>query len=354
MSPFVDCETSGLGRCFSLRRTLLCLRCHCLSHYAVYPKLTTPAIISALVFSFTGSVLILARSIWRVGFGAKKCRPVEYSCSVLFFSAASVITIDLLQEGRVLFPKHSEIYSEFGCLLLFMVLTLGAYHASTPLGSAFTLRRRTSSWLFILLAIAMTGWTRHRIQIRSSSLICLGFSECVPGVMELDKEFLGATDEGTSIPLFRFATDVKHFEEYASLSEERFKSFTNLMIHREDADRMANCHGWVFTGGRFLLKGLDVDRILCDNQYVLVTDPRPSDIVIYRDEVRHILHTALVQGILSDGTVITESKWGIDQRFLHLPTDQPYSQTFEYYRTNRQSHLIRIRESTVSDEDTED
>ncbi|HUP77150.1 MAG TPA: hypothetical protein VM260_01225 [Pirellula sp.] len=335
-------------------RTLLCLRCHCLSHDAVYPKLCTPAIISALVFSLTGSVLILARSIWRVGFGGKKCRPVEYSCSVLFFGAASVITLDLLQEGRVLFPKPLEMYSEFSCLLLFMGLTLGAYHASTPLGSAFTLRRRPSSWLFILVAIAMTGWTHHRIQIHSSSFICLGLSEGVPGVLELDKEFSGATDEGTSIPLFRFATDAKLFEEYASLSEERFRSFSNLMIHRKDADETANCHGWVFTGGRFLLKGIDVDRILCDNQYFLVNDPRPSDVVIYRDVLRHILHTALVQGILSDGTVITESKWGIDQRFLHLPTDQPYSQTFEYYRTNRQSHLIRIRESTVSEEDTDD
>ena len=144
----------------------------------------------------------------------------------------------------------------------------------------------------------MTGWSYHRIQTHCSSFSFLGLSEGVPGVLELDVEFLGATDEGTNIPLYRFATDPKHFEEYASLSEERFRSFGNVMIHRYDADKMANCHGWVFTGGKFLLKGIDVDQILCDNHYALVSDPRPCDIVIYRDEMRRIQHTAIVQGVL--------------------------------------------------------
>ena len=300
---------------------------------------------------FGTAALLLARSVWRVGFGAKKCRSVEFFYSVLAFGAASIITIDLLQAGHVLLPKHIELYSEFGCLLLFMVMTFCAYQASSLRGSAVTLRRKTSSWLFIVLALAMTGWSYHRIQMRCSIFSVLGLSEGVLGVLELDKEFLGATDEGTSIPLYRFATDTKHFEEYVSSSEERFRSFGNVMIHREDADKTANCHGWVFTEGKFLLKGTDVDQILCDNHYGLVSDPRPCDIVIYRDEMRRILHTAIVQGVLIDGTVITESKWGIDQRFLHLPTDQPYSQTFEYYRTSRPNHLIRIRESTVSDDD---
>ncbi len=148
-----------------------------------------------------------------------------------------------------------------------------------------------------------------------------------------------------------FPVDDYTFEEYSSSSEERFRAFGNAMIYREDADRMANCHGWIFTDGRFLLKGNDVERILCDNHYELVADPRPSDLVIYRNEMGSILHTALVQGILRDGTVITESKWGIDQRFLHLPANQPYSQHFAYYRTDRPNHLIRIQESTFCEND---
>ena len=235
-----------------------------------------------------------------------------------------------------------------------MTTTFCAYQVSTHHGSAVTLRQYTSSWLLIFFSLMMTGWSYHRIQIRSLGVDFVGMSDTVPGVVELDNHSLAMTDTGTNIPLYRFATDESRFEEYASSSEDRFRIFGNAMIYREDADKMANCHGWVFTDGRFLLKGNDVDRILCDNHYVLVTDPRPSDIVIYRNEMGSILHTALVQGILRDGTVITESKWGIDQRFLHLPAKQPYSQHFEYYRTDRPNHLIRIRESTFCNDDYND
>ena len=324
---------------------------YCFAHYAVYSTLTSTVLISALVLSLGGSVLLLARSIWRVGFGAEKRRSIEAFYRVLSVGAASFIAIDLLQESRVHFASNFEFYTDFGCLLLFITMTFCAYHASTHHGSAVTLRRFTSSWLLIFLALMMTGWSYHRIQILSSAVDFIGISEIVPGMVELDDHSLAMTDEGTSIPLYRFAIDDNRFEEYALSSEMRFKIFGNAMIHREDANKMANCHGWVFTDGRFLLKGIDVDRILCENHYELVADPRPSDIVIYRDEMGSILHTALVQGILRDGTVITESKWGIDQRFLHLPAKQPYSQHFEYYRTHRPNHLIRIRDSTFCDDD---
>ena len=311
-------------------------------------------LISALVFSLAGSVLLLARSVWRVGFGAEKRRSIEVFYRVLSVSAALFIAIDLLKVSRVLFASRFEIYSDLGCLLLLMTTTFCAYQVSTHHGSAVTLRQYTSSWLLIFFTLMMTGWSYHRIQIRSLGVDFVGMSDAVPGVVELDNHSSAMTDTGTNIPLFRFATDESRFEEYASSSEDRFRIFGNAMIYREDADKMANCHGWVFTDGRFLLKGNDVDRILCDNHYVLVTDPRPSDIVIYRNEMGSILHTALVQGILRDGTVITESKWGIDQRFLHLPAKQPYSQHFEYYRTDRPNHLIRIRESTFCNDDYND
>jgi hypothetical protein len=45
---------------------------------------------------------------------------------------------------------------------------------------------------------------------------------------------------------------------------------------------------------------------------------------------------------LNDGTVLAESKWGIDQRFIHLPEHQPYSSDFTYYRTNRRDHRILV------------
>ena len=186
--------------------------------------------------------------------------------------------------------------------------------------------------------------------VRSLGCDFLGIAEAIPGVLVRDRQYEATTDVDNDIPLYRLETGDREFDEYASSVGEKLSSFNHLGIRRQDADKMANCHGWVFTEGRFLLKGMDVDRILCDNHYFIVKDPKPGDIVIYRNEDGGILHTALVQGILRDGNVITESKWGIDQRFLHLPANQPYSEFYEYYRTNRPNHLINVRESTIYDD----
>jgi hypothetical protein len=47
------------------------------------------------------------------------------------------------------------------------------------------------------------------------------------------------------------------------------------------------------------------------------------------------MHTGLVCNVFEDGMVLIESKWGIDERFLHLPEDQFYSQRYDYYRRQR-------------------
>jgi hypothetical protein len=102
------------------------------------------------------------------------------------------------------------------------------------------------------------------------------------------------------------------------------------------------------------VKGSDVEQILQDHQYSVVTDPRSQDLVIYRDVTGNILHTALVQALLPDGTVIAESKWGTLQRFLHLPEDQPYSTIFQFYRTKRPDHWIQVQpQKARKSDDTE-
>ena len=68
--------------------------------------------------------------------------------------------------------------------------------------------------------------------------------------------------------------------------------------------------------------------------------------VIYRDLQSKIVHTGLVVGILSDGSVMVESKWSVGCRFLHRPEDQPYSTVFAYYRTSRRNHTLAIRAQT--------
>jgi len=289
--------------------------------------------------------------MWRVTFGLKRRRGIEVLCTILTFVAGATISIDLLQGSKVLFPKLDRIAADFGCLLVFATLMYCAFIAKSLHGSALVLRRSSQSWMLILVAATMSGWSYHRIHVRSNELIFSGLEVTLPGNVEPDFGAVAMTDEGTNIPLYRVAVEESVFGTYASKSEEKYADFGNALIRRKEADRMANCHGWVFTAGRFLLKGNDVDRILCDNHYYVVSVPKPRDIVIYRNEAGAILHTALVQAVLSDGTVITESKWGVDQRFLHLPTVQPYSQLFEYYRTARPTHLIQIRESNHLDAD---
>ena len=292
--------------------------------------------------AFSICLLLLAHSIWRVVFGAKKQGSLGVLFLVLLVGSASILTVDLIQISRTTSSFQIELVSDFACLVLFSALVMYSYRVGTHSGTATFLRRNVHSWTMMLIAIAMTGWCYHRIEIRSTSYDLVGSNGVLPGTVDVDDRAFAVTDRGVIVPLYRLSTSEDVFDEYVLSDEDKFKSFNHTGIHRNDADRMSNCHGWVFTAGQFLLKGRDVDRILSDNNYFVVSNPRIDDIVIYRDDVGQILHTALVQGVLRDGTVITESKWGIDERFLHLPTDQPYSQTFDYYRTARPNHLIKI------------
>ena len=311
-------------------------------------------VIPAFVLTLAASLMLVARNVWRIGFGTKKHISIEAFYAVLCFGASAFIAIDLMYATRSFRSGNFEVYSNLAILILFSTITICALRACTLHGPAKKLRRNIHSWVLVLLAISMSGWTYHRVQYLSSCVEVLGIGGILPGVVEPEEGSWAMTDEGANIPLYHLATNDILFEEYSLTADQRYKSYLRVMIHREDADKTSNCHGWVFTGGQFLLKGADVERILCDNHYVIVSDPKPNDIVIYRDQARTILHTALVQAILADGTVITESKWGVDQRFLHLPADQPYSPVFEYHRTNRLNHLINILDSVAQNDFLDD
>jgi hypothetical protein len=143
------------------------------------------------------------------------------------------------------------------------------------------------------------------------------------------------TDKGRLVPVYR-ARVPEGLEEFASspdaLRSRRIELATN--------DAQANCHGWVFTGGKYLLKGAGADTILADNDYAVVANPKPGDVIVYRDLLGQIVHTGLVKSAnASDGFVLIESKWGVKGRFLHLPEDQIYSQKFAYYR---RAHSARL------------
>lgn len=144
----------------------------------------------------------------------------------------------------------------------------------------------------------------------------------------------GVTDRGTMIHLRRYITP-----EHEPLVPD---GFDGRVIVADSSRSPANCHGWVFTGGRFQVGAADVQQILDDNGYVAVATPRTGDLIVYRDEQGKIVHTGLVKAIGPEGFVLIESKWGPLDIYWHTPHDQVYSERFEYWRSARDGHLLGI------------
>ena len=130
------------------------------------------------------------------------------------------------------------------------------------------------------------------------------------------------TDKGNRLPLYKWSVAAPDFRRFATASEQQYiRDFPS--IRREPSSEQTNCHGWVFTQGRHLLFGTEVEQILHDNGYRVAEWPEADDIIIYRNAHGTIVHSGIVRSVFTDGTVMIESKWGISARFLHLPTDQP-------------------------------
>ncbi len=151
----------------------------------------------------------------------------------------------------------------------------------------------------------------------------------------------GHTDRGTSIDLAA-AHDPLSVGELIDISR-RTTSITQhagQMIHRGTPSDQSNCHGWVFTGGRFHISGRQVDTILSDNGYARVADPAVGDVCVYRTPDGVVAHTAVVRASLPDGTVLVEGKWGRMGVYLHAAGKSCYGTEFTYLRTARGTHLL--------------
>lgn len=149
-----------------------------------------------------------------------------------------------------------------------------------------------------------------------------------------------ATDQGTQIVLkeplaTREATDL-------CSAESRVLQLTHLNDHvmrRSSADDRSNCHGWVFTGGRFLLGGDSIEIILKENGYQENAEPHAGDLVVYRNNGA-ISHTGIVRYVSEGQPILVESKWGELGVFLHQPDKSPYGSEFVFYRSPRRGHLL--------------
>ena len=198
-----------------------------------------------------------------------------------------------------------------------------------------------------MLLLASSGgaayWSGQRFIDVTQPNKDIGLLLNTPGELKDVPDFVAVTARGEELPLLRWHVDHDAFEYYASLESQRFSSLMSLVIQRTPPDERANCHGWVFTGGQYLLSGRNVPAILQGNGYTITDSPRPGDLVIYHDDNGLITHTGLVRGVLDEGTVMVESKWGIGARYLHRPEDQPYSTLFDFYHRPESGHQITIR-----------
>ncbi|MFO0816404.1 MAG: hypothetical protein U1A77_00600 [Pirellulales bacterium] len=157
-------------------------------------------------------------------------------------------------------------------------------------------------------------------------------------------EMFGVTDLGRRIPLLKF--DVQWSDAAEGLPPESLdlipEGYRARVIVAESDQSPANCHGWVFTGGQYLIKGEYVDAILQDNGYEIITTPSVGDVIIYRDDMGIPIHTGLVKAVGNDGFTLIESKWGALETYYHLPNDQVYSRSYAYYRSPREGHSIHL------------
>lgn len=195
-----------------------------------------------------------------------------------------------------------------------------------------------------LAATVLVGSRFHRSMTVDTEWATLDrISEASRPPMPVDEMF-GVTDLGRRIPLMKFDvhwSDTSEGQPVESLDliPEGYRA---RVIVAESDQSPANCHGWVFTGGQYLVKGEYVDAILQDNGYEIVTMPAVGDVIIYRDEMGIPIHTGLVKAVGNDGFTLIESKWGALETYYHLPNDQVYSRSYAYYRSQREGHAIHL------------
>lgn len=197
-------------------------------------------------------------------------------------------------------------------------------------------------WILLLIgcplyvALAASKWTKPPEEFGWLDAVILSRDQ-VPGIRML-------TDRGRRLKLYRFVLSPE-----AEQAERRWVVEEQLECHiirTGEVDPSSNCHGWVFTGGRYAVHPDEVECILEDNGYQPVTSPSKGDLIVYRNEAGIVTHTGIVVEVVRDDLVLVESKWGPLGRFLHPPEYQPYDGDYSFYHSPRQGHQMPIIQAT--------
>jgi hypothetical protein len=153
------------------------------------------------------------------------------------------------------------------------------------------------------------------------------------------------TDRGTPVPLFAAEAGPEQ-GEWQRISQW---TETGRLVRTAPANLACNCHGWVFAGGAGWIRGRELELILRDNRYQVVSVPRAGDVIVYTDELGQLAHSGLVRVAADDGLMLIESKWGGLGRYVHRPDDQPYGTSYVFYRSARTGHELRGLEPAAAE-----
>jgi hypothetical protein len=192
--------------------------------------------------------------------------------------------------------------------------------------------------IFTVAVVRYESGLAEKIENDSSDMELLGsVSE-----REIDSELIAVTDRGRTVELWRPKVPWSD----AELNDRERRSL-QLVNAKSDLPRVApanestNCHGWVFTGGRYVLGNLDIEKILTDNDYVAIEHPRPGDLAIYRNN-GGVSHTAVVREAEPGHPIIVESKWSWMSAFRHAVDESIYGKDYQFFRTTRPDHLVKV------------
>lgn len=144
------------------------------------------------------------------------------------------------------------------------------------------------------------------------------------------------TDAGTPVTVYTASVQRPHAE---LIQDERNilagYDWENRVIHRSPADDESNCHGWVFTGGKYWVVSSDVMTIVTQNGYRRVRVPMPGDLVVYKRDDGSISHTGIVRSV--GAVTMVESKWGWMGVYLHAVESSCYGTNYTYYHNPTRS-----------------
>lgn len=259
---------------------------------------------------------------------------------------AAVLTLCLFAiDGLNL--AHRELATRYRLLGTVAVFATTAWltwlhlkHSQTPWER---FRRRPSAWFLLASSVGLIAWSWSQFQDRLLPTVKKPFLlVSTPGARSQVHEFVALTDGNHPIKVFRLDQNEAGSEALKDPEFGNAVEYNGTVIQRGPADSLANCHGWVFLDGQYLISGEAVQRILDDNGYEIVEEALAGDVIIYRDDNRSIVHSGVVRGVLNDGTILIESKWGSEGVFLHNPLDTPYSTIFEYLRSPRPTNRVKI------------